>query len=402
MLLTHAATPPNLFPLRTVYNPPMSFVLAALLSIASPAGPGAAEPHLTTTRGGALLMSWLEPVGDGKEHALKFAAYRNGRWSAPRVIAQRPDFFVNWADFPSIIEDDRGTLFAHWLQKSGSKTYWYDVYVTSSRDDGRTWRKPRVLHSDGKQAEHGFVSMAPLPKGGVAAVWLDGREMTGGHDHGGGPMTLRYAEINAALNVTNEALLDPRVCECCTTGMAMTARGPLVAYRDRSLGEIRDIGTIRKDDRRWTAPLRVFADQWKIPGCPVNGPQVDARGTDAVVAWFAAPENRERVSVAFSGDAGASFGRPIRVDGGNPLGRVDVLLLDDNSALVTWVEGTDDAAIVARRVHRDGRLDAPMRIAGTSSARGSGFPRTAIVGNDVWFAWTDTTAKTIRVARLPL
>ena len=367
----------------------ISLVLAAVLTMSSPSGAGAAEPHLVALKDGSLAMSWLEAG------ALKFATYRDGKWSAAKTIAQRDDFFVNWADFPSIVEDQKGTLFAHWLQKRGKGTYSYDVHVTSSRDGGKTWTKPRVLHSDGKEAEHGFVSLVPLPGGGVGAVWLDGREMTEGHDSKGA-MALRYAELDAALKVKNETVLDARVCECCTTAMTMTSAGPLVAYRDRSADEIRDIGFARRVNGKWSQPKLVHADGWKIPGCPVNGPQLASRGTLVAIAWFTAPDNKAQVNAAFSRDGGAAFGKPVRIDSGtNVVGRVDVLLLADESALVSWIEND---AIMLRRVYANGRMEAPVKFAATTSARAAGFPRGAIVGKTAFFAWTDATAKQIRLA----
>lgn len=366
-----------------------SIVLAAVVSIASPAGPNAAEPFLTTRADGTLLMSWVE------SNALQMAEYRNGKWSKPRVIVKRNDLFVNWADFPSIVDDGHGTLFAQWLQKSGAGTYSYDVMVTSSADGGTTWRTPRVLHRDAKQAEHGFVSLVPRPKGGVGAVWLDGREMKGEEE---GEMQLRYTELDATLKTSGEVVLDARVCECCTTTMTMTAQGPLVAYRDRSEAEIRDIGFTRRVKGIWSKPKRVHADDWKIAGCPVNGPQLDARGNRAAIAWFTAATNAPRVNVAFSNDAGATFGKAMRIDSGNAVGRVDLLLLADGSALVTWIEGAaDKAGIYARRIFPDGRMHAPVQLAATSSARASGFPRAALSGKTVYLAWTDPAAKTVKL-----
>jgi hypothetical protein len=364
-------------------------LLAALLTIESPAASGSAEPHLAPLRDGGLVMSWLEPAAD-KHHALKFATYRNGKWSAPRLIAKRSDFFVNWADFPSVVEDRRGTLFAHWLQKSGAGTYAYDVWITASGDGGRSWRKPRIVNDDGRPGEHGFVSMVPLANGGVALAWLDGRAMKGEHE---GAMMLRFAEVDGALAMTHESVLDARVCECCTTGMAMTARGALIAYRDRSDAEVRDIAVARKGMK----PARVHADEWKIAGCPVNGPQIDARGERVAVAWFTAAENKAMVKVAFSRDAGTTFAKPVRIDGGEAVGRVDLVMLEDGSALVTWIEG---ASIMVRRVYADGRMDAPQKLAATSSARGAGFPRAALDGKTAWLAWTDLAAKKIRLARV--
>ncbi|HYK05625.1 MAG TPA: sialidase family protein [Thermoanaerobaculia bacterium] len=378
----------------------LATLLATLLSLPSPAGSGAAEPHLAARADGTVVMSWLE------QGVLKFASLKNGRWSSPRTIVEGKELFVNWADFPSIVDDGRGVLFAHWLQKSGKGTYAYDVWVTSSSDDGKTWRKPLLVNRDGKQAEHGFVSFGALPAGGVALVWLDGREMKeeGHGGHGGGhegSMTLRYAEIDAALKVRNESVLDARVCECCGTAMAITSRGPLVAYRDRSGDEVRDIAYTRRTDGKWSNPARVRVDNWKIPGCPVNGPQVDARGERAALAWFTGANEKPQVQVAFSRDAGATFGRAVRVDRGNAAGRVDVLLLNDGSALVTWIEGAaDNAGIFARRVSPDGKLDEPVKLAATSSARASGFPRAALAGTTAYFAWTDPAAKTVKVQSL--
>jgi len=373
--------------------------LAALLSLPSPAGSGAAEPHLAARTDGTVMMSWLEGG------VLKFASLKNGRWSPARTIAEGKELIVNWADFPSIVDDGRGVLFAHWLQQSGKGKYSYDVWVTSSSDDGKTWRKPLLVNRDGKQAEHGFVSLAPLPAGGVALAWLDGRGMKaeehGGHGGHEGSMMLRYAELDATLKVRNESVLDARVCECCSTGMAMTSRGPLVAYRDRSSDEVRDIAFTRLTGGKWSNPAHVRVDNWKIPGCPVNGPQVDARGERAALAWFTAAKEKPQVQVAFSRDAGETFGRAIRVDRGNAAGRVDVLLLNDGSALVTWIEGAAaNAGIFARRVYPDGKMDEPVKLAATSSARASGFPRAVLAGTTAYFAFTDPAAKTVKVQSL--
>ena len=371
--------------------------------IPSPAGANAAEPFLSATRDGVLL-SWLEPVAGSDRMALRFARYRGGRWSAPRTIVERNDVFVNWADFPSIIEDAKGALFAHWLQKSGASTYAYDVRMAASTDGGATWGKPFLLNRDGKQAEHGFVTLAALPAGGVGATWLDGRNMKAGgdHEHDAGDMTIRYATVTANGTVAADVALDPRTCECCTTGMAISARGPVIAYRDRTADEVRDVSYVTKTAKGWTSPRLVHADGWKINGCPVNGPQVDARGQRVVTAWFTAADERQRVYVAFSDDGGATFAKPVVVDDGKPAGRVDVLLLDADTAFVTWLEQTAAGAeIRARRVPRTGKPPTSMKIADSATARAAGFARIARSGNEVWFAWTEqsATSKRIHLAR---
>ena len=49
---------------------------------------------------------------------------------------------------------------------------------------------------------------------------------------------------------------------------------------------------------------------------------------------------------AFSFDGGASWGTARRVDEGRPLGRVDIELLPDGGAVLTWLESGPQAAEV--------------------------------------------------------
>ena len=377
---------------------------AAVQELPSPAGAGAAEPFLYATRDGVLL-SWLEPVPNTDQVALRFARYANGQWGAPRTIVERNDLFVNWADFPSVIEDAKGAVFAHWLQKSGKGTYSYDVQMASSTDGGATWSKPFLLNRDGKQAEHGFVTLAALPGGGVGATWLDGRKMTGGGHGGheaGGDMGIRYAAVSADGTIAEDVELDDRTCECCTTGMTMTSSGPVIVYRDRSPEEVRDIAYVTKTAAGWTKPARVHADEWKINACPVNGPQADAIGNRVVTAWFTAAQEKGRAFVAFSEDGGVTFGKPVQIDDGKPIGRLDVILLDEETALVTWLEQTGTGGeIRTRRVRRNGAPEPAIKIADSSTARAAGFARTAKRGSDVYVTWTEQSAasKRVHVAR---
>lgn len=379
----------------------------AVEALPSPAGEGAAEPFLYAT-GDGVLLSWLEPVAGTGRVALRFSRHTGGKWSAARSIIEREDLFANWADFPSIVEDANGALFVHWLQKSGKGTYSYDVRMATSTDGGTTWGQSFLLNRDGKEAEHGFVTLAALPGGGVGATWLDGRKMGGGGDHEaaghdmGGDMMVRYATVSADGSLEHDVELDGRTCECCTTGMTMTPGGAVIVYRDRSPGEIRDVWSVRQLSDGWTEPQPVHVDGWTIAGCPVNGPQVDAIGSRLATAWFTAAQDKGRALVAFSDDGGATFGKPVPFDDGKPIGRLDVVLLDEETALVTWLEQTAAGAeIRARRVSRAGTLEPSMKIADSSAARAAGFVRIARVGSDVYFAWTkqDGKSKRIEVAR---
>ena len=371
-----------------------------LTPIESPADTSSAEPYLYTDDNGVVHLSWVEKKG--MTHLFKFSRLIKDHWSEPVLISSGSNWFVNWADYPMLVTDRKGNMFAHYLQKSGSGTYAYDIKLVTSSDSGKTWSEPKILHDDGKQAEHGFVSMTPYGEN-ILIAWLDGRntgsESAGGHGGHHGEMTIRAAVIDKYGKKSGEWELDNRVCDCCQTSTIITTDGPIVVYRDRTENETRDISIVRFINQKWTAPVSVFQDQWKIDGCPVNGPRVDAVGNNVVVTWFTTIDKNGLVNIIFSGDGGASFEAPIRVDEGKGIGRVDVVMLDSSSAVVSWMEGSD---IKASRIYRDGKKDAIIRIATNSDSRSSGFPQMTKKGNQLVFAWTDVKSKKVQTAVLNL
>ena len=380
----------------------------AITPIESPAGPQSGEPNLAVDGQGRVYLSWLERKTDSTV-ALHLSVRSDGQWSSPSTVVARKDLFVNWADFPSVFVSPSGRVVMHWLQRRPGGKYSYDVITRQSTDGGTTWSEPRVLHDDNVAAEHGFVSFVAAEGDSVEAIWLDGRATAGGghdaHDSPRGAMALGNARIGADGGVSATTLIDDRICDCCQTSAAMTALGPVVVYRDRSPDEIRDISILRRVDGKWTQPARVHADEWHIEGCPVNGPSIIAAGEHVAVAWFTGARDTAKVNVAFSSDAGATFGAPIRVDDGKPAGRVDVEFDGSGRALVTWLErvGEDGAEVRLRSIAPDGDKSSAIVVANSAAARSSGFPRMIRAGDDLIFAWTqpgDSARVRMAAARL--
>jgi len=362
------------------------------LALAAP--PGSGQPQLSVSARGALV-SWIERTGDAA--MLKWSERTRDGWSAPRTVASGNDWFVNWADVPSVMRAPDGSLAAHWLQKSGSDTYAYDVRLAFSSDDGTTWTRGVTPHSDGTRTEHGFGSLFPMPDRGLGLVWLDGRAMTAGHgDHGGGDMSLRYGAFGRDRAQRAETAIDTRVCECCPTASAITADGPIVAYRDRGPDNRRDIYVARLVNGTWSAGAPVHDDGWIFPACPVNGPALSARGRDVVIAWYTGANGVTRSLAAFSTDAGRTFGAPIVLDGDASLGRVGVALLPDGSAAASYIAVTPDkrAEFRVRRIEKSGAASAPVTIAAIDAGRTSGYPRIAVSGQDLVFVWIEGTRPT--------
>ena len=370
---------------------------AGLKALASPADSVSAEPYLFTDKNDLVYLSWVEKTKD--QSMLKFSTLNNEQWSKPVIIASGEDWFVNWADYPLIASDGNGNMLAHFLQKSEKGKYTYDVKVITSSDRGASWSAAKIINEDGKKAEHGFLSM--VPNGNDYFIsWLDGRnagpeEEGTNHDSHHGAMSIRAALVNKQGIKSSEWELDNRVCDCCQTSATITSNGPVVVYRDRSENEIRDMSIVRLVDGHWTEPQTIFKDNWKISGCPVNGPRSDAQGNSLGIVWFSAADSIGQVKVIFSSDGGANFSSPVRIDEGKGIGRVDIIMLDEKSAFVSWMEG---GMIKAVKVHADGKKDESIIISATSESRSSGFPQMTRSGNKIIFAWSDVNEKTIKVA----
>lgn len=370
-----------------------------LAEVTSPAEGNSSLPYLISGDDGELYLSWVEQLGDTA--LLKYAKWEGNNWSSTEDIASGTDWFVNWADYPMLAASRDGGMVAHYLAKNSGGTYSYDVNITRRVDN--SWTPALVPHQDSTPTEHGFATMIPTATNGFQLAWLDGRNTSGGHGEHQGAMTIRAAMLDDQGAISNEVELDNRVCDCCQTGGAMTTNGPVVVYRDRSEMEVRDMSIVRLVDGEWTAPQTIYADNWKIEGCPVNGPRADAVGNTLAVAWFAAPNKQPQVKLIFSEDGGASFGNPVTIDNQLPLGRVDVVMINEEKAMVSWLgrEG-ENSVIKARIVSKNGRAEPAMTIAQSNESRGSGFPQMAYHKGEMWFAWTDLAedSNSVKVAKM--
>jgi hypothetical protein len=360
--------------------------------LASPAPAGSAEPGLASDGHGQVWLSWIEAGTEGT-HLFRAAALNGAAWSTPVTIAGGPQLLANWADTPSMFVTSTGTLAAHWLERGAGREA-YGIRLRTSADLGRTWTSPLIPHGDDTPTQHGFVSFFEAPDAGLGLVWLDGRETTA---RGGGDMTLRATTLTRT-GAGNEMLVDDRVCDCCQTSAARTVDGVIVAYRDRTADEVRDISVRRFSGKAWSDAETVHPDHWQINGCPVNGPAIAARGRSVAVAWFTAAGGTPRIQVAFSTDGGTSFGDPVQLTSGTTLGRLAMVMPNEGRVLVASIDRADGLGrLVVREARGSGEVSDAVVIAPTSPERTSGFPRMALSGRQVVLAWTDVTGADSRV-----
>lgn len=339
-----------------------------------------------TTSSRGLILSWLERTGETTK--FNFAERSPSGWTTPiTVTAASGKLVASYADVPSVIRMSDGTLAAQWTTVTDPRREGTDLFLSFSKDDGRTWSSPVSPHHDGTPTQHAFATLFELPAKGLGVIWLDARayDLDQTDD-----LSLRYAAFDTSSKQTADEAIDGRVCECCPTTAVVTAEGVLAAYRDRSDNEVRDIFTSRLENGAWTKGQPVHDDGWMIEGCPVNGPMLSARGRDAVVAWFTMKNDVGQAYAAFSSDAGRSWGNPIRLDDAGSLGRVGVELLDDGSAVASWIEFSDKRAqLRTRRLDRSGARSPAATVADAPVSATAGYQRMARVGDELVFAWTE-------------
>jgi hypothetical protein len=372
-------------------------------TMATPAGAAATGPRLAGGRSRPLILSWMEPDGTGT--TMWYATLDDTGWQPPRQVVAGRNMFVNWADMPAVTPLSENHWVAHWLEMAGPLTYSYHVVMAQSFDAGRSWSQPVKPHTDDTPTEHGFVSVYPY-EGSAAAIWLDGRK-TGG-EHGGDAhtsgMTLRSAVLDAGNARHDEQEVDDLICDCCQTDVALTAAGPVAVYRDRTVDEIRDIYVARHVDGSWQRGVPLHEDSWRIAGCPVNGPAITARGAEVAAAWFSVPNTGAAVQLKFSADSGQTFGPALELSGDGALGHVDVVMLDDGSAVASWLQADADGLgnLVIRRAMPDGEMGSPVTVAKGVPARS--VPQMAIKGDDLVLVWTEAQDEGKRIAstRMPV
>lgn len=380
--------------------------LIELESIPFPNMENAALPSLFASDSN-LYISWVTMENDTTSVLYFSKMNSESQWDTAQLIHQGSNWFVNWADFPALVEN-QGNLMSHILQKSAPSTFAYDIKLQVLPKGASQWTLNLPLHQDSTQTEHGFVSMVPYTSTSFFSSWLDGRETGGGgHDHAahsGGSMSIRAAEIDFNGKVLWDELLDAKTCDCCQTSSAITDLGPVVVYRNRSDREIRDIAIARLVDGKWTEPVIIHPDGWEISGCPVNGPKVAAKGSNLLVGWFTAPKGIQQVKFAFSTDSGASFGEPVVIESTGLIGRVDVALLLEDLGVVSWMETKGEQTFLyAAGIDQAGKMGAALQITAIDPSRKSGFPQLEVLGDQVYFAWTEIKGenKNIRTARIP-
>lgn len=368
-----------------------ALALAAPLRITALDLPGRAQGSVIATDEG-FLLSWIDR--EGPSAALRFAELDiNGIVQRRGDVVRGEQWFINWADFPSLVVADNGDWLGYALVKSDpGKPYAYDILTTRSTDRGASWSAPAVLHDDGTTTEHGFVSLLPDGDDRILAVWLDGRRSGSagshdGHDHDGAHTALHSAVLRRD-GIVERGELDALTCDCCRTSLARGTDGPVAVYRDRTRDEVRDIFEVARSTAGWGAPQPLPADHWTMPGCPVNGPALVAQGDALLAAWPTQVNGMPTLRLA---RREVGRWRPLAVldQGKDMLGRVDLAPWTERSTLAVWLGGDDgDTVLKLAELDADGAPRSVQALDTLPRGRGTGMPRIAARHGRALVVWT--------------
>ncbi|NOX99108.1 MAG: hypothetical protein GXP30_05140 [Verrucomicrobia bacterium] len=369
------------FWIAVLFVTPLCAQQAALERVDVPASSHSLAPNLSFN-GEHFILSWIEREA-GSIARLRTASWNGSAFDAPRTVASSRKMFANWADIPVVVEAPSGDLYASWLEKISGKDFAYGIRLMRSTDKGVDWKQIGWLHQDESPTEHGFVSFVAEGQQ-LRAFWLDGREMV----KEGGRMMLRTAVLDGD-KIKGEHIVDDDVCTCCPTSAAKFPSGSIVAYRDRSAKEIRDISIARKIGAEWSQWSVIPPDNWFMPGCPVNGPSVAVQGELVATTRFTVFNGKPQVILNLSNKDATDYGREVVLDDAGPIGRC-ITVIAKGAIYVLWIaDGGKGATLQLAKVNWNGEIKSKTALVKIEGARSSGMPRAVFSDGYLWVTWTD-------------
>jgi hypothetical protein len=311
-----------------------------------------------------------------------------------------------------------------WTTRAGST---WNLQYARSIDGGQSFAPATSVPGSAAAGGRGWHSINVDSKGRVSVLWLDHRGLTSAdssHKHAMGAAAAPAAPAAdptaraglsqvyvADLAAGSATSIASSPCYCCKTALVNDGRTRYAAWRHVFPNGERDIAfaVASNGAARFTAPVRLSDDHWKLDGCPDNGPALAVDAAHAVHAVWptlqggASPTDLS-LFYAVSRD-GKRFGARQRIPTKGPAGHVQVAVGRDGAPVVVWdevVNGARRLAFARVRTGTDGRATFETLAVG-DNAPGQWYPALAGSSNGVYATWVrpKTAGSTIGFARLP-
>jgi len=228
------------------------------------------------------------------------------------------------------------------------------IVFATSKDGGKTWSAPVPVHADRTAGVmRGFFDATVLANDEIAVAYL---KDIPGKAHA---RDLRMV-ISSGSQFGEERVIDPFVCDCCPVSLLVDGKGAFHLFYRANNDNIRDMATKVSTDngKTFTNPRTLFADNWKINGCPHSGPTSVATANGPLVAWFSGPEGSRGI-------------RMVNAAGQRPF------VIDENTAKNAWL--TPGATPVLVWEQMGGSEAEPFSTVAYKVIKGNGTPETKFI-----------------------
>lgn len=324
--------------------------------------------------GRRVVLVWTATANDVM-HVYAAASEDSGsRFSSPVQVSDSTSRVSANAEQPPRVTMSGETVTIIWPSRHEGGAA---IRMSRSVDGGRSFSDPVPVHASGLTGLRGWQSIAGGRDGAVHAVWLDGRHAekpAGGHHHHGAsggsagdppraaPRQDVYAAVIAPDGSIAESHVARDVCFCCKTAVGVGASGRVyVAWRHIFPESIRDIAfAISEDAGRTFGPLaRVSQDDWKLSGCPDDGPAlaVDLRETVHLVWPTLVQGETPRKAIFYSSTAdGRTFSARVPLSGEQTedAGHPQIAADGAGDVAALWDEQAGDRRSIAVRLAKKG------------------------------------------------
>jgi len=203
-----------------------------------------------------------------------------------------------------LVSPDESSLYAVWGARDPKNPAGSTIRFARSAAMNPQWSKAVTLNDDGLPVSHSFQGAGVAPDGSIYVAWLDGRDKKPG-------MSSLYLTLSRDGGKTwsKNVKIAGNVCPCCRAAIGFTGTKVIVTYRGVEEGNVRDILYVVSADAgaTWTEPKLVARDNWKISGCPHVGASVASLGDRLFVAWYTEGGAKPAIYLAESRDGAETF-----------------------------------------------------------------------------------------------
>ena len=322
----------------------------------SSAGGSAAEPAIAATSEGKVFVVWVDHGQDRKADVMLGRFTSDGQMQdSPVRVNPQPGGATAWRGDPPVVSvaPDQSIVVSWTARVEPDSGHATDLYVSVSRDEGRTFTNPVKVNDDMKPAVHGMHSLTVGRDGRIYVAWLDERnvapisahdskmrEASSGHHMESNREVFIASSVDGGRTFSANQRVATNVCPCCKTALAVSDDGRVyISWRQVLPGNFRHIAVASSSDqgKTFSEPKIVSDDQWMLAGCPVSGPAMAVTNDGSLhVLWYSAGKNGETgLYSSESKDGAKSFGPRTFVAKGEIRG-TPVLINDGKELAATW------------------------------------------------------------------